>query len=178
MDLLHAVRSAAEEVAGETGVTLLDIQTRGRPGSQAARLIVDTVGGISAEDLANVSRQFDLVWESRTGEQRGFTLEVNSPGPNRALATEQDFSLIPGKTVTVKCRGPEDEKAQEITGEVVSCAGGILQLMADEQLSIPLEDMESAKLVYRVGGQGKKGNRQRKAKKSRNSGKSPKRGNR
>ncbi len=170
MDLFHAVRAAAEEVAEETGVTLLDIQTRGRPGSQAARLIVDTAGGISAVKLAAVSRQFDLVWESRTGEQRGFTLEVNSPGPDRVLASERDFSLVVGKPVAIQLRPDDSDKGREITGEVVSCSADAVLVQADEQVSVPLERIERAKLVYRVGGQGKKHNRQRKAKKSRKGG--------
>ena len=153
VDALEAARSVAAEVAPLLAVELIEVRLTGSGHSDALRVIVDQDGGVSAETCADFSRRFDLLWEGRQAERRDFSLEVTSPGPNRALTAERDFARIIGRWVEIAYA--TESACRTVIGRVASCDGGRLHLTevdgGTEETQISLGSIERAKVLFLIG---------------------------
>jgi len=150
-----AARHVAARVTALLGIELLDVRWVGTGSARTLRLVIDRPTGVSADACAAVSQQFDVGWEADHGSRREFFLEVTSPGPSRPLVTEQDFARVVGRWVEVTYTRGTDADTHEratVTAQVAACAGGALVLGGlDEQLEVPLERIERARMVFMVG---------------------------
>jgi len=90
-DLEERVRSLAEPVLTRHGAELVDVQVR-RGRTQLVRIIADQPGGITLEMCARVSEELSRMLDVDDPIQGRYTLEVSSPGLDRPLRTEADFS--------------------------------------------------------------------------------------
>ena len=157
MDAREAARPVAEKVALPLGVELLDVRWTGGGSSRTLRIVVDRTGGVSVQTCADFSRQFDLLWEAENARPRDFGLEVTSPGPDRPLATERDFVRVVGRWIEVQYTG--EQARRTVTGQVHSCADGLLHLRClggssgdeETEMTIPLASIERAKVLFLIG---------------------------
>src|SRR5688572_8813128 len=83
----------ASSVATGEGMEVVDIEFRaeGSRGGRVLRLYLDKEGGPSLEDLTRVSRQLSELLDDSPDVPGPFTLEVSSPGINRALKKVEHF---------------------------------------------------------------------------------------
>lgn len=96
---------ASSVVAGE-GMEIVDIEFRpeGSRGGRVLRLFLDKEGGPTLEDLTRVSRQLSELLDDNPEVPGPYTLEVSSPGINRALKKVEHFVRYIGKKVRVRTR--------------------------------------------------------------------------
>lgn len=96
---------AASVAAGE-GMEVVDIEFRreGGRGGRVLRLYLDKEGGPNVDDLTRVSRQLSELLDGEAGMDGPYTLEVSSPGINRALKKLEHFQRFIGKRVRVRTR--------------------------------------------------------------------------
>ena len=102
---------AAPLAAGE-GMEIVDIEFRRegtRPG-RVLRLYLDKEGGPTVDDLARVSRGLNELLDESPEVPGPYTLEVSSPGINRALKTLDHFTRFVGKRVRVRTRDLIEER--------------------------------------------------------------------
>jgi len=91
-------------------VDLIDVELKGRAGSQVLRIFVDTDEGISLDQCAALSRQISDLLDTRDIIPGRYRLEVSSPGLDRPLKTERDFKRNLGREVKIVYTEDEEEK--------------------------------------------------------------------
>jgi len=112
------------------------------------RIYIDKPGGVGVDDCAAVSHQLARVL---TVENVSYDrLEVSSPGLDRLLKKERDFSRFAGQKARLKMRMPVDGQ-RNFTGVLREAGAGKVQLEVDGRvLSLELNDIETARLVPNI----------------------------
>jgi len=125
---------AAAVAAGE-GMEIVDIEFRaeGSRGGRVLRLYLDKEGGPNVDDLTRVSRQLSEALDDSPDVPGPFTLEVSSPGINRALKKREHFQRFVGKKVRVRTRDPIDGRRSFL---------GALREVKEDEIVVALEGRE------------------------------------
>lgn len=82
------------------------------------RVYIDKPGGIELEDCEGLSRKLEIVLDEHDFIQRSYHLEVSSPGLDRPLRKDSDFTRYAGKIVDVSFFAPKNGKKM-VTAELV-----------------------------------------------------------
>ncbi len=138
MDVVKLV----ETTVGGLGYELVDMERSGRG---LLRVFIDKPEGISVDDCQVVSNQLTRLF---TVENVDYDrLEVSSPGLDRPLKKEADFSRFAGEKVQLKLRMPMEGR-KNFVGRIAGVNDGILQLNMDGSLvTIELSNVDKARLV-------------------------------
>jgi ribosome maturation factor RimP len=87
------------------GVELLAVEVGGTARKPLVRLILDRAPrGVTLADCESVSRQASVLLDAYDPFPGAFTLEVSSPGVERKLYNENDFTRFSGRMVRVRMR--------------------------------------------------------------------------
>ena len=98
--------------------------------------------------LALVSREIESQLDASDAVPGAYRLELSSPGLDRMLAREKDFSAACGSEIKLRTRRPLDGR-RRFRGTLVEFADGIAQLTVDgTRCDIPFEEVEKAHTVY------------------------------
>jgi ribosome maturation factor RimP len=87
------------------GVELVAVEVGGTARKPVVRLVLDREpGGVTLADCEAVSRQASVLLDAYDPFPGTFTLEVSSPGLDRKLYNDKDFSRFEGRAVRVRMR--------------------------------------------------------------------------
>ena len=143
--LVEFIRKEAERADYE----LLDISARTGRGL-SVEVIIDKTGGILLDECGDFNRRISDWIDSEELFIGGYTLDVCSPGLDRVLKTEKDFSWARGKQVEIIVHEPVDSKS-EIQGELIDTdeAGSVTVKQSDGR-TVRLDKNNIAKAKLRV----------------------------
>jgi len=131
------------------GFELVDVELKKAPGGQIVRLFVDKDGGIGLDDLQSVSEEVSAILDVEDPLPFAYTLEVSSPGLDRALKTPRDYERFVGKLAKVSSYDLVDGR-RHWTGRIVSVEEGavVLRLEKEKDLlaRIPLDKIAHGRL--------------------------------
>jgi len=112
------------------------------------RIYIDLEEGILMEDCAKVSRQVSQVLDVEDPIQSNYSLEVSSPGVDRSLFEDWQFTQYEGKEVYIKLYQAIAKK-KVFKGTIVGVNDNVLQIKAKEDLiDISLDLVNKAHLVF------------------------------
>jgi ribosome maturation factor RimP len=112
------------------------------------RVIVDADGGVSLDDIAEVSRELSARLDAKDAMGDGpYTLEVSSPGVDRPLTQTRHWRRAIGRLVIVPMTGPDHDSEQGSPADPVTLTGRVLD--ADQE-GVTLE-IDGAKRVVNYG---------------------------
>ncbi|WKZ33876.1 MAG: ribosome maturation factor RimP [Thermodesulfobacteriota bacterium] len=100
------IRELAGPVAEGFGLELVDVAYASEYGRRVLRIYIDKPGGITVEDCERVSRELSAILDVEDPIPQSYNLEVSSPGLDRPLKTEADFSRFRGRKARIKTREP------------------------------------------------------------------------
>jgi len=125
----------ASSVAAGEGLEVVDIEFRpeGSRGGRVLRLYLDKEGGPGIDDLTRVSRQLSELLDESPDVPGPYTLEVSSPGINRALKKVEHFVRYEGKKVRVRTREPVEGRRSFL---------GVLKEVMKDEIVVALEGRE------------------------------------
>ena len=126
-ELTQFIREEAEKANYE----LVDIIARGGRGL-FLEIVIDKEGGITLDECGNFNKRIISWMDGQNKYNRGYTLDVCSPGLDRELKSDKDFSWAVGRQVEVKTHEPLDKKTSVI--------GKLLKGNAEEGVTIEAED--------------------------------------
>jgi len=113
--VVEQVRSAAERVAAGYGLEIFDVQFRREAGGMVLRVQIDRPGpaataeeSVSVADCADVSRDLSAVLDVDDVVPVAYTLEVSSPGLDRALRGIDDYRRFAGRRAKLVMREAVD----------------------------------------------------------------------
>jgi ribosome maturation factor RimP len=96
------------------------------------RIVVDTDGGLSLDDIAEVSREVSAKLDAKNvmGEDP-YTLEVTSPGVDRPLTQPRHWRRAAGRLVIVPVSGKDQDKKRDAPADPAEIKGRIIHADQD-----------------------------------------------
>ena len=152
------------------GFELVELEQAGSKARPILRLSIDLPDSrpgepsVSLDDCARVSRALEPWLDECEGLSDRYVLEVSSPGVERPLLRPRDWERFAGAEVAVRGRGVLAGRAKRLEGVLLGLRGDdeggrrvALRLPGDEEVEIPLADIDRGNLVYRWerGGKGR-----------------------
>jgi len=147
--IIHEVFELAESLLHETIMEVVDVEFLFERGRWLLRLYIDKEGGVTLDDCALVSRELGDLIEAKSIINYPYVLEVSSPGLNRPLKKEKDFTRSVGKMVVLTMFRPINNR-KSFTGRVTGVREGVVSLLLDDNTlaDLPLKDINKARLKY------------------------------
>ncbi|MEE2679397.1 MAG: ribosome maturation factor RimP [Myxococcota bacterium] len=154
-DIPEDLRGLVEPVVQEAGLELVDlVLTRGRS-PWLLRITIDTClgdGRVAVDRCAAVSREVGTLLDAADAVPSRYRLEVSSPGLDRTLAREKDFTAACGSEVRVETRRPLAGR-RRFRGRLVAFDGEVARLRVDgDEVGIPFDAVAKANVVYEITG--------------------------
>ncbi len=142
------IGSLLESTLTGLGYELVDLEIVQFGRKRLLRLFIDKPDGVTIDDCTYVSNHVSrlLAVELDYDYDR---LEVSSPGLDRPLKKESDFSRFAGEAVKIKLRIPQEGK-RKFTGVLLGLDNGRIKLDVDgTEVAIALDNLDKARLVPR-----------------------------
>lgn len=129
------------------GVQLLAVEVTGVARKPTVRLVLDRDGGVSLADCENVSRQVSALLDAEDPFPSAYTLEVSSPGLDRKLYSDEDYTRFAGQAVRVRMR-PTWRGGKLVDGVLVGKEGGTVRVRDrnDAVLELPATEVFETRL--------------------------------
>jgi len=140
------VRQILDPIILEEGLELVDIEYRREGRGKILRIYIDKEGGVTIGDCTKVSRELGILLDIHDVVPGPYTLEVSSPGLNRALRKPRDFERFKGRKVRIKTRNNVEERRFFI-GRLLDFVNNVASVDVDGRTYlIPYEEIEKANL--------------------------------
>ncbi len=111
------------------------------------RIFIDNTEGVNLSDCESVSRQVGSLFDVEDPIAGEYQLEVSSPGLDRPLFNEDQYSKFVGHEVKVTLRTPFEGR-RKFKGLLRAVADGKISIVLDEhEYILPLESVEKANIV-------------------------------
>ncbi len=138
----------AEAVEGQ-GYELVEVELKGSGNNSVLRVYIDKPGGISHSDCGLVSEQVGTVLDVEDVIPYKYTLEISSPGLDRKLVRESDYTRFEGKLAKIQTRIPLQHQ-KVFKGRLKGLRNGsvLLELQNGSEQEIPLDVIQEARLVF------------------------------
>jgi ribosome maturation factor RimP len=139
-------------ILSDLGLELYDFEFAGG----VVRVTIDKAGGVDLEAIAEVTRNISRELDHADPIEATYTLEVSSPGLERALRTPAHFTKARGMTVKVKLLpgGPDDQR--RIEGLLVGSDDDTFTVATENgDRTASIDRVERARTVFEWGGQPK-----------------------
>ncbi len=124
-DLIRFVEEQLAPFAEEQRYEIVDVDYVKEGSDWYLRILADKEGGIGLDDCTAISRYIEPILDREDPVPDAYILEVSSPGIDRPLQKDKDFTRGLGKVMDVKLfKAPEDgifAGQKEFTAMLVSC---------------------------------------------------------
>lgn len=135
-------------VVSGSGLSLYDVTF----GGDVLRVLVTGPGGVDLARIGELSVEVSRVLDEHDPISGRYTLEVSSPGLERALRTPEHFASAVGETVQLKTT-PDAELPRRLRGTLRAADDHSATLLAEtgEELVVPLHAVAKARTVFEWG---------------------------
>lgn len=150
--LPQRVHDLAVPVAEQLDVAIVDVQVKGQRGRRLVRVVADVDSPqpgaeLDVDTIATLSRRLADRLDEHDLVPGAYTLEVTSPGADRALTNPRDFVRNIGRQVRV-WRADGVDGPRELTGTVVAVTDDEVTLEVDgDPVGVALDDVDHGKVV-------------------------------
>jgi ribosome maturation factor RimP len=143
------IRRLVEEVVEGQGYEFVDMELKGGGKNSILRIFIDKPTGVSHRDCELVSEQVGTVLDVEDLIPYAYTLEVSSPGLDRKLFKESDYTRFEGKLAKIQTRIPLNHQ-KVFKGRLKGLQDGKirLELLKGDVLEIPLDVIHEARLEF------------------------------
>src|SRR5881396_51755 len=143
------IRRLIQEVVESQGYDLVDAEFKGAGKSSFLRVFIDQPAGISHHDCELISEQVGTVLDVEDLIPFSYRLEVSSPGLDRKLVKESDYSRFDGKLARIRTRIPLNQQ-KVFRGHLQGLNEGKvrLELPNGNLLEIPFDVIQEARLEF------------------------------
>jgi ribosome maturation factor RimP len=110
------------------------------------RIYIDKEGGVTLDDCVLVNNEAGPVIDVEDLIQSPYTLEVSSPGLDRALNKERDFERFKDRSVKIRTHDAVGTR-RNFRGRLLGCTKGLIKIEVDGHvLDIPVSNVAHANL--------------------------------
>ncbi len=137
-----------ESILLELGFELVDVDYLSEHGRWVLRIYIDKAGGVTIDDCAKISGELGDLIDIKDIVRHEYVLEVSSPGLNRPLKKEADFSRVIGKKVRAKMKMPVNGR-RNFCGYLKDVRDHIIYIEDEGGLiTLSWPEIDKANLVY------------------------------
>jgi ribosome maturation factor RimP len=148
LSIVEQVANLIEPILDDMSFELVDLEYLSKYGKWVLRIYIDNEGGVTIDDCAKVSRELGDLIDIKDIIQHEYILEVSSPGVDRPLKKEKDFTRMINKKIKVRMVNMINGRRNYI-GYLKRFQNKKLYLEIDgELISLPWSEVEKANLVY------------------------------
>jgi ribosome maturation factor RimP len=147
-NLLEKVETLLMPVIDPMSLELVDMEYLQDGAYWFLRIYLEKIGGeITLDECATVSNSISERVDLMITDK--FFLEVSSPGLERPLRKESDFSRFAGEKVKVILKHKLDD-SRNWTGILEKCEDSVVYLTTDDEktLEIPFKEIKKANIVF------------------------------
>ena len=142
------VLEIADGIAPECGCAVIGAEYKKEGKERYLRIYIDKPGGIGIDECEAFSRRFDEVFDKLNLIEEAYILEISSPGADRVLKTEREFTYYIGRKVEVKLYKAIDGK-KEFCGRLCGYDGTNAEIDLDgERIAVPVKDAVYIRLYF------------------------------
>jgi ribosome maturation factor RimP len=120
------------------GLELVDVVCVGQGARSVVRVYIDKPGGVTVDDCGRAHLAIGPALDVADPFPHAYTLEVSSPGLDRAFKRIQDYRRALGEQVSVKLRQPIDGQWRMV---------GRLQEVAEQGITIVVKDARAERVA-------------------------------
>jgi ribosome maturation factor RimP len=128
------------------GFELYDLKLLGQH-APLLRVTIDRARGVTLDDCERVSHSLGALLDQADPLPGRYTLEVSSPGAERPLRSLEEYRRFLGRRANIRYRAEGGQRVAEGRMVGVSDDRVELQLRDTKMVSIPLADVEAARLA-------------------------------
>jgi ribosome maturation factor RimP len=150
MSTLKEITPIIEEKLRFMQLFLYDINYFRAGKRSVLRVFIDRPGGVTIDDCEKASNAISIILDVENFSTLPYTLEVSSPGLDRELRCEKDYTMIIGHFVRLSMKD-EADGPKEYVGKLTGCENALVSLeMDDEQTkTIALSDVNAGRIDVR-----------------------------
>jgi len=143
------IRQVIEKVTEGLGYELVEFELKGGGKHSVLRIFIDKPAGITHGDCGLVSEQLGTVLDVEDLIPFSYTLEVSSPGLDRKLVKDSDYTRFEGKLAKIQTRMPLQSQ-KTFKGRLRGLQDGkvLLELARGGVMEIPLEVIQETRLEF------------------------------
>jgi ribosome maturation factor RimP len=143
-------RTIIGSVLVDTQFELVGVECLGGGKHTTVRVYIDKPGGITIDDIVQLTRQINVVLDVEAPIKGPYTLEVSSPGLDRPLFNPNHFKQQIGQKISVRTRFLLENR-QNFKGILLQTNDEGIQLDVEGQLfSLAYEDIEKARVIPNI----------------------------
>src|SRR5262245_10233482 len=143
------VRQLVEQVVESQGYELVEFELKGGGKSSIMRVFIDKPSGITHQDCELVSEQLGTVLDVEDLIPFSYTLEVSSPGLDRKLVKDSDYTRFAGKLAKVQTRVPlQNQKTFRGRLRGLQDDKVLLEMPKGGSMEIPLDVIQETRLEF------------------------------
>jgi ribosome maturation factor RimP len=158
--VLSRVRLLVAPIVSDLGLDVYDIEQRGGTLRITLDTPADAPGGVTLDVLALASRLMSKELDQHDPIPSRYTLEVTSPGVERALRVPEHFQRAVGNPVAIRLANVDADQ-RRVHGVIVAASDDSVTIDVDGGARrIAYADIDRAKTVFQWGGQPKPGKKQ------------------
>ena len=146
-EIAESVRAIADPIVRALDLDLVDVECVGQGPRTLLRVFIDKAGGVSVDDCEHVHVSLGHALDVKDPIPHAYTLEVSSPGLDRAFKRRTDYERAQGKLVTIKLRSPLNGQWR-VEGRLLESAedGVMLETSPEERLLVRWEMIGEARV--------------------------------
>ena len=149
-DIVNKIDEIAQRVGASEGIEIVDVQLLGGGKARLLRIFIDKPEGVTHTDCEMISHQVGTILDVEDViPGSGYTLEVSSPGLERALKKPHDFERFAGKKAAFLLRQPVENQRRWV-GAIAGISDGVVTIepAPGRSIQFPLELIEKANLKF------------------------------
>jgi ribosome maturation factor RimP len=132
--VVDRISEAVSPILWALGLELVDVVCVGQGARSIVRVYIDKLGGVTIDDCGRAHLAIGPALDVADPFPHAYTLEVSSPGLDRAFKRIQDYRRALGKQVSVKLRQPIDGQWRVV---------GVLTEVNEQGVTIAVNDQRS-----------------------------------
>jgi len=139
----QTVRALVEPYAAELGLELWDVRYVKEGAEHYLRIFIDRPEGISIDDCVDLTHAIDKPLDDADPIPDSYTLEVSSPGLERALTRDEHFLRYVGSPIKLRLVRPLDGQ-RDFKGILKDYDNGNITVETDEGKSFVITRKEAS----------------------------------
>jgi len=150
-EIARQVEALAIPIGTRLGLEVVDVELIGEGRHQVLRVLVDRDGGVDVEACARLSDALSRELDLYALPIGAYTLEVASPGLDRALRKPAEFIRFSGRMVAVTTHLPVQGQ-RRFRGRLLGLIDGRVALHLEDgrEVRMSLEEIAQARLVVEM----------------------------
>jgi ribosome maturation factor RimP len=147
MSISERVRAVIEPIVASQDLELFDLEQAG----SIVRVTIDRPGGVDVEAITSTTRALSRALDEHDPIAGNYTLEVSSPGLERALRTPRHWEWAANRQVAIKTM-PNYAAGRRFVGTVTASNDSNVTVVLDEpvgeSITIDYSDIEKARTIF------------------------------